>query len=564
MPDPLGEPSSRAIGARRWRRALAPVGLLWATGVLLLSYVAADQVSRALDFRVDDAYITFSFSKNLASGHGPVFSHGLRVEGYSNFLWMVVIAIHYVFSGVEDALGFARVVTFACLALCFVGVYRLTRRAAGPVAALASVAALVSCSDLFRAAASGLETVPFAAAILLGWCAYLSEAARRKRWSLLAFLPAALLRIDGFVPMLAVFGVQMLTSLKDRRGSAQALARWAAPPFALWAAYFLWRYAYYGLPLPTTYYAKTMVTTGNPHRGFRQAYDFVRDYGALSVLPLACFAVARGPRRAAMALGCAVTLQVAYAITVGGDWMPFNRFFLPIVPLAAVLFGWGGQAAWQMARRSHAFVRFAVATAIIAALLFSCVHMHAASIDSPQERKKLRTASSVGAHTRHNLLAVKEMMAYVVRRPGDRLVTDYAGVFSVFTDAAVIDMWGLCNADIALHGGTRGINPIYGKECAECYARLEPDYFHIGVPIVRDRESFHRFSDVLANVFQGRAIDRVIDFRRNFAAGRVIEESSGRTLWFLERRRAELPLERRSPAQGFSVDYPFEHRRAGE
>ena len=32
----------------------------------------------------------------------------------------------------------------------------------------------------------------------------------------------------------------------------------------------------------------------------------------------------------------AVLLQVAHAINVGGDWMPFNRFFLPIVPLVEI------------------------------------------------------------------------------------------------------------------------------------------------------------------------------------------------------------------------------------
>jgi hypothetical protein len=188
------------------------------------------------------------------------------------------------------------------------------------------------------------------------------------------------------------------------------------------------------------------------------------------------------------------------------------------------------------------------------------VHMHAGSVDSPQERDKLSIARFVGNHTRNNLLAVKDIIAYVVRRPGDRLATDYPGVFSVFTDAEVIDMWGLCNADIALHGGTNNINPIYGKECAACYARLKPDYFHVGVPFLRKEDAFHNMSDVLTNVFQGAAIDHVINLRRNFAVGRVVQEATGKTLWFLERRRAELPLAPRKVAPDIRVDYPFEYR----
>ncbi len=86
--------------------------------------------------------------------------------------------------------------------------------------------------------------------------------------------------------------------------------------------------------------------------------------------------------------------------------------------------------------------------------------MHSGSIDTTQERDKVGSGIGVTEHTINNLLAVKDLMANVVRHPGDRLVTDYAGVFSVFTDAYVIDMWGLVNEDIALNGGTNGINPI--------------------------------------------------------------------------------------------------------
>jgi len=238
--------------------------------------------------------------------------------------------------------------------------------------------------------------------------------------------------------------------------------------------------------------------------------------------------------------------------------MPFNRFFLPVVPLAAVLVGWGIQHVWRIASKYHWLPRSAALTLLLGAVAFAGVHMHVETVDSPQEADKLGNAKHVGNHTRNNLLAIKDWMALVVRRPGDRLVTDYAGVFSVFTDAEVIDMWGLCNADIALHGGTSGINPIYGKSCAECYARINPDYFHVNIPMLRSPNAFSGLSGVLSNVFEGDAIDRVISIRENFAVGRVIREATDETLWFLERRRPELPLETRHPSPGFRVDYPFE------
>jgi len=41
----------------------------------------------------EDALITFRYAQNIADGNGPVFNPGERVEGYTNFLWLVLIAL---------------------------------------------------------------------------------------------------------------------------------------------------------------------------------------------------------------------------------------------------------------------------------------------------------------------------------------------------------------------------------------------------------------------------------------------------------------------------------------
>ena len=45
-------------------------------------------------FTTDDAYITFRYARNLAEGWGPRFNVGAHapIEGYSNFLWMLLCA----------------------------------------------------------------------------------------------------------------------------------------------------------------------------------------------------------------------------------------------------------------------------------------------------------------------------------------------------------------------------------------------------------------------------------------------------------------------------------------
>ena len=41
---------------------------------------------------LDDAFITFRYAENLAAGHGPVYNLGERVEGYTTFSWMALLA----------------------------------------------------------------------------------------------------------------------------------------------------------------------------------------------------------------------------------------------------------------------------------------------------------------------------------------------------------------------------------------------------------------------------------------------------------------------------------------
>ncbi len=48
------------------------------------------------DYSIDDAFITFRYAENLVEGHGLVFNPGGKpVEAYSNFLWLLVLAVVY-------------------------------------------------------------------------------------------------------------------------------------------------------------------------------------------------------------------------------------------------------------------------------------------------------------------------------------------------------------------------------------------------------------------------------------------------------------------------------------
>jgi len=52
------------------------------------------------DFTVDDAAISFTYARSFAEGHGLILLPGAeRVEGYSNFLWVMLLSAGHFFGG---------------------------------------------------------------------------------------------------------------------------------------------------------------------------------------------------------------------------------------------------------------------------------------------------------------------------------------------------------------------------------------------------------------------------------------------------------------------------------
>ena len=79
---------------------------------------------------VDDAWITFRYSRMWAEGHGPVFNPGEHVEGYSNFLLVALLAPIIRNAGPDAALPVAKGAGLVSALLAIVATGLLARRAA--------------------------------------------------------------------------------------------------------------------------------------------------------------------------------------------------------------------------------------------------------------------------------------------------------------------------------------------------------------------------------------------------------------------------------------------------
>jgi arabinofuranosyltransferase len=553
------EPERASGNGRERNVAGIAAALIAAAVVVALGALFVWELRSAGAVAVDDAYITFSYSKNLATGHGPVYGHGVRVEGYSNFLWMVVVGIGLLFTPRADPLLVARTMAAPFMALLAYATYRLARVRAGRVLSVAAVVLLVLSADLATAFLIGLETLPSTALLALAFMVYARSFAepRFHRWVVPAFVAVGLSRIDGFVPLGFVLGFEAARRLLKREGTVRDYVLWAAPALAIYLAWFGWRWAYYGLPLPTTYYAKALIPTLLPHRGWEYVRAEMMSNGWLVALPFAALLIVGWRRRAAgLALALFAGLHVLYVVKAGGDWMPYGRFLLPILPLVAVIVVWGGA---ELADRLRPWLRRAAPLLLAlpaAALLFIAKRTERHLTTDPYQLGKLAQVAEQASHIK-GIKTAARLLSWAIP-PGGRLVTEYGGIFAYYTDAAPIEMWGLCNEMIATKGGTEGVNAVFGRTCPECYPKLDPQFFHIWSPIARSPDAFHAHMDVVNSVWQTDTIRRYVDFQRDFVTGRSMMPLRNLAVFFLERRRPGVAYRARAVNDKVVVDYPFE------
>lgn len=84
----LGVLGSAAIagGFARLTRRYALAAIAGSAAILLL------QSRFYFHYTSDDAYISYRYARNLSDGIGLVWNPGEHVEGYSNFLWVAILA----------------------------------------------------------------------------------------------------------------------------------------------------------------------------------------------------------------------------------------------------------------------------------------------------------------------------------------------------------------------------------------------------------------------------------------------------------------------------------------
>lgn len=270
----------------------------------------------------DDAMITMRYARNFARGLGPVWNAGERVEGYTNFLWMLVM------TGVHLA-GFPETTTSLAVMLINWGLVAgalffiqaaLRALNVGRVWIFLACLAFACDVNVLHWASSGLESSLMA--LLVTVCAWALLRGRDVPFLVaLALIP--LVRADAAV-LAGALGLAYLWPRRDRR--ALSLLVVAALP-AL--AQVVFRVLYYDNLLPNTYYLKMTGIDDRVLIGVSYALRLVHLY-PVGLLTLILAAFIEPKLRFAAWVWAA---QIVYIIYAGGDTFWLLRPFVAVLPL---------------------------------------------------------------------------------------------------------------------------------------------------------------------------------------------------------------------------------------
>jgi arabinofuranosyltransferase len=317
---------------------------------------------------VDDAMTSMQYAKQLALGNGLVFNTGERVEGYTNFAWVIFMTPLYWLS---TQLGFHFVSAVTLFNIGFASanlvlVWALARRFLGerhPAPWLA-VGLCLADNSFAVWAILGLEVHFLALFMLLAVWASTSASPRRYGWLGLALLGAHLTRPDAGLFCAVMVAYQALdAALVWRSGDRGEAARRAVGVctaagvwLVLYGAYFYARYRYYGMLFPNTFYVKLGGPIDAWARGLRYLHGFLAERAYTPLLALLAALWVRHPL--VRVLLVYNSLHALYVVYVGGDFFAGHRFFVPELPQLALLVALGVAAVAERAQRASWFGAF--------------------------------------------------------------------------------------------------------------------------------------------------------------------------------------------------------------
>jgi len=426
------------------KKAHIPVILSLIISLILLFHV------NYLRFVCDDAFISFRYAKNFVEGHGLVYNIGEKVEGYSNFLWTLLLSL-FMKIGLDPVMMSQILGVLFSLATVFL-LLRLNKRLY-PDENLFNYLAplfLASCGAYAAWSTGGLETSFFTFLVLLGSFFFISGLAESKHlaYSGISFALVCMTRLDGFILAGVSFAFLLYLLVIKKRVEAKSLALWTLSFLIPFLLYFFWRWSYYGKAFPNTFYIK-VAGAAYYSQGLVYLLSFVERFWIwFMVIPL--LFLGKGMKLNAnlkivvLYFTSMILVFSCYVVYVGGDFMDMFRFFVPILPFFFFLVQEGFRGMYRypqpFSNRKQRMSLIATEILLVGLAVFVLVSpsketnkaWHRKDIDSiAMLRETALIWSKVG------------LMFRGMAKPGETLSTSAAGAIPYYSGLYTIDELGL-------------------------------------------------------------------------------------------------------------------------
>ncbi len=467
-----------------------PERAIFAAALCLFGAIALHYYRAIGSYVMDDAFIFLRYADNLINGHGLVYNPGEPVEGYTSFLWTVLLA-----GGLAAGLpvpSFAQVLAVLLAIATLFLVWRAGRLLFPSTrwAALIPVLFLASNRTFCVWAVQAMETKLFGATVAASfwvWLRYGFAGIERGRWRYLPLLGLVtalmpLSRPEGYLFAGLIMAAGFFSALKTR--DFGSWARNLAGFTLLAGGHLLFRFATYGDLLPNTFYAKVpglQIESGAIFLWRAARENYIPIYGILVLTGMLCFARAKelsGPRWFAI---LAVVLTALYLLLIGGDYFEF-RFIDHILPFWAFLGVQGAFFVSQVVKNERK--RFA----LVLSLATVWIGLNALTVIRPYEREEHMTNPEREAHFAE-LFARAGRWLGANLEPGESIAIRPAGIIAYLTRAYCLDLLGLNDREIARMERRRGNRKTLGhqKEATSDYARERGITYFIWHPRIRNR-----------------------------------------------------------------------------
>lgn len=283
----------------------------------------------------DDAYISYRYANNLFNGYGLVFNPGERVEGYSNFLYTLLITPAF-FISKKVVYEYSVLLNCLFLAVTILVFYGFLKLKFGQGKAIAGSLVLAIDPWVLLNSATGLETTLILAITTISWVLIEDFQDNRTKGAYIGVLIfsglSILSRVDGFILPVALAAYALL------RGERKLAASVLSLMITIALIYTAWRLFYYHDYISNTYYVKV---SGHIlvriKVGLAFVYRYLKTTGLWIPLVITGIKLASAVKNHHLKKDFDFStffflLWLGYLIYIGGD-IYFERFFIALIPM---------------------------------------------------------------------------------------------------------------------------------------------------------------------------------------------------------------------------------------